>query len=244
MAKKVGTELITDSWKYFQANFSWLWKVALLLSLPSLITAAFGVGNRDIDESDIAAGMSANEIVENIFGVSLAAFGLFILLFFIISVIYNVLVWGGSIKVFLQALTKKTGDYDFSHVLNKGWEYVWQALLLAIVVGLMVALGLFFLIIPGLIILFFLSLSFHVLIDKKTNLTDAIKGSYNLVKSRAGEILLVYILLFAISIGVGLLLSPLSTLENALANLVVAAVNGLVTTFSLLTTTKLYLAVR
>jgi uncharacterized membrane protein len=93
------------------------------------------------------------------------------------------------------------------------------AILAALLVGLFTTLGLFLLIIPGLIFAFFASLTLYFVVDRSMGPMDALKASIALVRSNIGAVLMALLVTIAATIVgflaccVGLVVAvPLSTL--------------------------------
>lgn len=108
---------------------------------------------------------------------------------------------------------------DFFKLHNFGWFVV-----AAIIVGIATAIGTILFIIPGLVIAFFLYWTFNFVIDRNMTAVDAIKSSFNAVKSDGGNLFLLAILnvliiiVGAIALIVGLLVAvPIATLASTVA---------------------------
>ncbi len=94
----------------------------------------------------------------------------------------------------------------------------------AIIVGIATAIGTILFIIPGLVIAFFLYWTFHFVIDRNMTAVDAIKSSFNAIKSDGGNLFLLaflnvlIIIVGTIALLVGLLVAvPIVTLASTVA---------------------------
>lgn len=81
----------------------------------------------------------------------------------------------------------------------KGLPFVFKYLLLGLLVVFSVLAGFILLVIPGMLLGFFFSMSFYILIDKKVGVFEALKHSFNLVKQNWMLVLCLYIVNMAIS---------------------------------------------
>lgn len=108
---------------------------------------------------------------------------------------------------------------DFFKLHNFGWFVV-----AGIIVGIAVAIGTILLIIPGLVIGFFTYWTFNFVVDRNMTATDAIKSSFNAIKTDGGNLFLLAVLNVLIIIAgfvalvVGLLVAmPIATLASMVA---------------------------
>lgn len=108
---------------------------------------------------------------------------------------------------------------DFFKLHNFGWF-----VLAAIIVGFATAIGTLLLIIPGIAIAFFLHWTLNFVIDRNMTAMDAIKSSFNAIKSDGGNLFLLAILNIlivvagALALLVGLLVAvPIMTLASMVA---------------------------
>lgn len=83
----------------------------------------------------------------------------------------------------------RPGLGDFFKLHNFGWF-----VLAAIIVGVATTIGLILLIIPGVVLSFFLYWTFNFVIDRNMTAMDAIKSSVNAIKSDGGNLFLLAIL--------------------------------------------------
>lgn len=108
---------------------------------------------------------------------------------------------------------------DFFKLHNFGWF-----VLAAVIVGVLTTIGLFLFVIPGVVIAFFLYWTFNFVIDRNMTAMDAIKSSFNAIKSDGGNLFLLAILNSLILLAgllvllVGLLVAaPLAMLASVVA---------------------------
>ena len=108
---------------------------------------------------------------------------------------------------------------DFFKLHNFGWFVV-----AAIIVGVATAFGMILLIIPGLVIAFFTYWTFNFVIDRNMTAMDAIKSSFNAIKTDGGNLfLLAFLNTLIIVVGfialiVGLLVAmPIAMLASMVA---------------------------
>lgn len=93
-----------------------------------------------------------------------------------------------------------------------------------IIVAIATAIGMILLVIPGLVLMFFLYWTFHFVIDRNMSPIDAIKSSFNAIKSDGGNLFLLAILnvliliVGAIALLVGLFVAvPITMLASTVA---------------------------
>lgn len=108
---------------------------------------------------------------------------------------------------------------DFFKLHNFGWFVV-----AAIIVGVATTIGLILLVIPGIVIAFFLYWTFNFVVDRNMTAMDAVKSSFNAIKSDGGNLFLLAILNTLIVIAgfialfVGLLIAaPVAALASMVA---------------------------
>lgn len=233
--------LISSSWEFFSKNFNKLWQVAVLLSLPSILSALF-TQPKAITEEDLQGITDVSGFAETVFGVSLATVGLFVVVLLIVSAVYSAIVYGGSVSTLLHALKGGSSDISFSGVFNAGSQRIGQVILLGIAVGIPVVLGMILLIIPGLIVAFLLSLSLHFMIDKKLGIGESMSASYNTIKDNVGSVFMTYLMVFLITFGVSLVSGIIFGSDSGrVMQALAAVVAGFVSTYTLVVATKLYL---
>lgn len=236
-------KLIQNSWDFMRKNASWLWQIGLLLALPSIIQSLITNPNREITEEDITNIGDLGAFTEMVFGVSLAELGVLLMLWLVISLIYNTLVYGGSIGSLLPILRKKEqGSTDFSSVIAEGTKHFGSVLIASILVFIIIALGTLLLVIPGIIAGFLLIFTIHYVVDKNLSATEAAKASYRTAADNAGTILVTLLTFFAVAFAVsivgGIVLTPFG---GRFLLLLQGLLSAAIATYGLIVTTKLYI---
>lgn len=66
--------------------------------------------------------------------------------------------------------------------------------LASVVIGIATVIGMFLLVIPGLVVMFFLYWTLHFVIDRNMNAIDALKSSFNAIKSDGGNLFVLALL--------------------------------------------------
>ena len=108
--------------------------------------------------------------------------------------------------IFLPALvvtqleSAKGNKIDINQVVERSKPLVLPYIGLAIVLAVIFTIGFILLVIPGIIAVFFLSLSVYILVDKKVGVFDSIKQSYELTKANWQWVLALFIVQFAVSL--------------------------------------------
>lgn len=100
----------------------------------------------------------------------------------IIALLFSVML------VCTQLASARGKKIEIDEAFNRGLPFVVKMFLLSILVFLSVFVGLILLIIPGLIILPRLALAHYFLIDKKMDVMEAYKASWNATKGHAGKV--------------------------------------------------------
>ncbi len=174
-------KMITPSWEAFKLN---VWTFVFLLFVPAIL---FAIAIPFI-VLPFVTGSDA--------GTALAA----ILAVVVILVLFVIAVMIIPAFTITQLASVRGQKVSISEAFNKSKPYVLRAVGLLLLSALIIMAGLILLIIPGLLAMFFLSMAFYVLIDKNTGVTDAIKGSYELVKEYWKPVVGLIIVNVAISI--------------------------------------------
>lgn len=236
-------KLIQSSWDFMRENASWLWQIGLLLAIPSIIQSLITNPNRQITEEDITNIGDLGAFTEMVFGVSLAELGVLLILWLVVSLIYNALVYGGSISSLLPILRKQEkGSSDFSSVIAEGTKHFGSVLIASILVLTIIALGALLFVVPGIVAGFLLMFTIHYVVDKNLTAMEAAKASYRIAADNAGTILVTvlvfFALAFAVSIVGGIVLSPF---DGRFLLLLQGVLSAAIVTYGLIVTTKLYL---
>ncbi|MCX6321863.1 MAG: hypothetical protein NTX93_08720 [Bacteroidia bacterium] len=174
-------------WKVMFDNFLRLFLVIIVLAI---VTAPFKIFNFHFDLSDLHRfpWNFGGDWVHNIF--RLGTLGIFAAFFGLLTMLYAFLVapvfqYGGSM-IFVQAVRKIKPDFEY---LIKGFMENYLHIILAnLLVFALVVLGLFALIIPGIIIgcrLIFVS---YIIMDKKLDPIEAVELSWKLTRGHGWKI--------------------------------------------------------
>ena len=78
---------------------------------------------------------------------------------------------------------------DFFKLTNFG-----AFVLASVIIGIATFIGMFLLVIPGLVVMFFLYWTLHFVIDRNMNAIDALKSSFNAIKSDGGNLFVLALL--------------------------------------------------
>ena len=177
-----------NGWKVMFDNFLRLFLVIIILSI---IAAPSKVFNFHFNSSDLHGGpwnWNWEDDWEHIF--SLASLGIFAAFFALLALLYAFLVapifkYGGDM-IFVQAVRKIKPDFEY---LVRGFMENYLHIVLAnLLVFALVVIGLFALIIPGIIIgcrLIFVS---YIIMDKKLDPIEAVELSWKLTKGHGWQI--------------------------------------------------------
>jgi len=177
-------------WRVMTDNFLRLFLVILILAI---VTSPMKMFNFKLDMSDL------HNLPWNIghsFGHSLrdlpllGAVGFFAVFFGFMAMLYSFLIkpvfeYGGSM-IFVQAVRKIKPDFEY---LIKGFMENYLHIILAnLLVFALVVLGLFALIIPGIIIGCRLAFVSYIIMDKKLDPIEAVELSWKLTKGHGWQI--------------------------------------------------------
>ena len=180
-----------------------LWPLALLSFVPSAIGSIL---QKPIDENDISTRLErANDgnienFVQTVFGVSIGEFVLTAILIVAVMMAYYVFVQGANIRSILDLLKKPETKIDFNSIMAAGKQHFAKVFIAGIAVVVIVFIGFVLLIIPGIIAAILLSFTFHGVIDKGLGPRDAMKMSYEMVKTNLSKFLLLGFIYFLIAI--------------------------------------------
>ena len=98
-----------------------------------------------------------------------------------------------------QLASAKSKKLSIDEAFNQSKKFVFRYLCLIILIGLSVIIGSILLIIPGLLVAFFLSMATYILIDKNIGVMDAIKQSYKLVRANWMIVLALFVVNIVVS---------------------------------------------
>jgi uncharacterized membrane protein len=194
----LGTSFRTG-WRVMLNNFLRLFLVIIILGV---IAAPFKMLSFQFDASDFykAPWMWENNWVRNIF--TLGSLGVFTAFFGLLAMLYAFLVvpvfkFGGNM-IFVQAVRRIKPDFE---LLVKGFMENYLHIILAnLLVFALVILGLFALIIPGIIIGCRLIFVPYIIMDKKLDSIEAVEMSWKLTKGHGWKIFFMGLVSFFIAI--------------------------------------------
>ena len=175
-------------WRVMMDNFLRLFLVIIILTI---VAAPFKIFNFHFNPSDFHGApwnWNWNGDWDHIFG--LASLGIFAAFFGLLSLLYAFLVapvfeYGGNM-IFVQAVRKIKPDFEY---LIKGFMENYLHIVLAnLLVFALVVLGLFALIIPGIIIGCRLAFVSYIIMDKKLDPIEAVEMSWRLTKGHGWKI--------------------------------------------------------
>src|SRR5665811_439532 len=198
-------------WRVMTDNFLRLFLVIIILAI---VTATLKMFNFHFDISDLHKGPWnwGNDFGHNLF--TLGTFGIFAAFFGLIAMLYAFLVapvfeYGGNM-IFVQAVRKIKPDFEY---LIKGFMENYLHIVLAnLLVFALVVLGLFALIIPGIIIGCRLAFVSYIIMDKKLDPIEAVELSWKLTKGHGWQIFFMgFVSIFIVIFGLLMLIVCLYT---------------------------------
>lgn len=174
-------------WRVMMDNFLRLFLVVIILAI---VATPLKMLNFHSDWSDLHRGPwnFGNNWGHDLF--SLGTLGIFAAFFGLLAMLYTFLVkpifeYGGSM-IFVQAVRKTKPDFEY---LIKGFMENYLHIILAnLLVFALVVLGLFALIVPGIIIGCRLAFVSYIIMDKKLDPIEAVELSWKLTKGHGWQI--------------------------------------------------------
>ena len=143
----------------------------------------------------------------------------------ILGVIYNILILGPvDYGVSFAHLKAARGEKVEVQDMFEAFKNYWNAVLANIIVGVIVCIGFVLLIVPGIIFACKLIFTPYFVVDRKMEVIDAIRASWNMTNGHAWTVFLILLLAIPIAIaglilfGVGIILSVM-WIRLALASL-------------------------
>jgi hypothetical protein len=192
-------------WRVMTDNFL---RLLLVIIILSIIAAPFKIFNMHIGPSDFHGApwnwnWDDDRAWEHMLG--LASLGIFALFFALIAMLYAFLVapvfkYGGDI-IFVRSVRKIKPDFEY---LIKGFMENYLHIVLAnLLVCALVILGMFALIVPGIIIACRLAFVSYIVMDKKLDPIEAVELSWKLTRGHGWQIFLmgfvsIFIILFGL----------------------------------------------
>jgi hypothetical protein len=181
-------------WRVMTDNFLRLFLVVLILAI---VTSPLKIFNFKFDISDLHnfpwnIGYNIGHNIGHNFSYLpiLGALGIFAVFFGLMAMLYSFLVkpifeYGGSM-IFVQAVRKTKPDFEY---LIKGFMKNYLNIVLAnLLVFALVVLGLFALIVPGIIIGCRLAFVSYIVMDKKLDPIEAVELSWKLTRGHGWQI--------------------------------------------------------
>ena len=193
-------------WRVMTDNFLRLFLVILILAI---VSAPLKMFNFHFDLSDLHRGLWnwGNDWGHDLF--SLGTFGIFAAFFGLQAMLYSFLVkpvfeYGGNI-IFVHAVRKIKPDFEY---LVKGFMENYLHIILAnLLVFALVVLGLFALIVPGIIIGCRLAFVSYIIMDKKLDPIEAVELSWKLTKGHGWQIFFMgFVSIFIVIFGLYMLI--------------------------------------
>lgn len=137
----------------------------------------------------------------------------------------------GAIVTAVDDLQDGRADLSIGETLRAAQPHLLALILAGFIVGILVAIGLVFLIIPGLILLTFWFVTAPSIVIERLNAIDGMQRSWNLVKGNfwttLGLVVITFLLLFVVGFVVALILAFLPDfLASLISNIVVNSVIG------------------
>jgi hypothetical protein len=177
-------------WKVMADNFL---RLLLVIIILGILVAPFKFFNMDFGPSDFHGGpwnwnWDDEKGWEHFFG--LASLGIFAAFFALLAMLYAFLVapvfkYGGDI-IFVKAVRKTKPDFEY---LIKGFTENYLHIVLAnLLVFALIILGMFALIVPGIIIACRLAFVSYIVMDKKLDPIEAVELSWRLTKGHGWKI--------------------------------------------------------
>lgn len=169
-------------WNVMSDNFLRLFLVVIVLGV---IAAPVNLLDINMDPSDMHFGDwdSYDFFKFGTMGVLAAFYGLLALLYFFL--VMPVFRYGGKM-MFIQAVRQEKIDYE---TLIRGFRENYLSIILAnLLAGALIALGLFALIIPGIIIACRLAFVSYLVMDKKLDPIEAVETSWRLTRGHGWTI--------------------------------------------------------
>jgi hypothetical protein len=177
-------------WKVMADNFLRLFLIIIILAI---LVAPFKIFNMHFGPSHFHGGpwnwnWDDEQSWEHLFG--LASLGIFAAFFALVAMLYAFLVapvfkYGGDI-IFVKAVRKIKPDFEY---LIKGFMENYLHIVLAnLLVFALVILGMFALIVPGIIIACRLAFVSYIVMDKKLDPIEAVELSWKLTRGHGWQI--------------------------------------------------------
>jgi uncharacterized membrane protein len=177
-------------WRVMTDNFL---RLLLVIIVLAVVVGPFKLANNNFSLSHFHGGpwnwdWNDHESINHLF--SLASLGIFAAFFALLAMLYAFLIapvfkYGGDI-IFVRAVRKIKPDFEY---LIKGFMENYLHIVLAnLLVFALVIMGMFALIIPGIIIACRLAFVSYIIMDKKLDPIEAVELSWKLTKGHGWQI--------------------------------------------------------
>lgn len=239
-------DTVKSSWHVLQTKFHMLWPLALLSFIPSALSSLLQ-DPKSADEisarfDNLDDRTSLSSVISSVFGVSIGELVFAAILVVAVLTVYNVFVQGAGIRSLLDLWKRPETKIDFNSIMTAGKRHFSQVFVAGVAVVAIVVVGIFLLVIPGVIAAILLSFTFHAVIDKGLGTSDAMRMSYEIVKKNIGKFLLLGLMYFLVAIVAAIALSILNAiLPQRLELLVEDAYSAVFGLLVLIGGTKFYL---
>jgi len=166
-------DIFTSTIPKLKKNFWPLLVVAVAPFITSLVL--FGIPNSEALSTIDASNISFAELIRQTYNMGLAQFWLFSTVAIAINVLLQLVLW--------QMLLTQ---FDTGKILSPleafriAWSKLSKFILVLLAYGLFVAFGLILFVIPAVLVIFFLSFSFLIVIDQDTGVKESFRASFKL----------------------------------------------------------------
>ena len=169
----------------------------LLLSSASIVTALIGAGQQISDHKVASSGwegVASGALGADLNTGSIAGLGLFVVIFSVLQLVFMLMMLILSLRV----SQGKTPDFDsiWTEFKTKGFKLF----LLVICLALAIIAGFILLIVPGIILIWRLSMAPFIMIDKGTDISESFVQSWELTKGHAGAIYTILLVSLVLSL--------------------------------------------
>jgi len=199
----------STGWRVMMDNFLRLFLVIIILAIVTSPLKMFNFKVNMPDLQNLPWSLGHNFRHGSDFLPVIGAFGIFAAFFGLLAMLYTFLVkpvfeYGGNM-IFVQAVRKTKPDFEY---LIKGFMENYLHIILAnLLVVALVILGLFALIIPGIIIGCRLAFVSYIIMDKKLDPIEAVELSWKLTRGHGWQIFFMgFVSIFIVIFGLCLLI--------------------------------------
>ncbi len=185
-------DLFSKSYNLVRKNLT----MFLLLSSASILTAIIGAGQRISDPELSKTGwdsVASSALGADLNTGSIAGLGIFVVVFTVVELVFMLM----SLILGLRVAQGKTPNFDqvWSEFKSKGFKLF----LLVICMAIALVIGFILLIIPGIILLWRLSMAPYIMIDKGTDISESFVQSWEMTKGYAWPIYSIFLVSLALA---------------------------------------------